>query len=388
METRKLYYEDCHLRQFTAMVTGCTQTEKGYQVILDATAFYPEGGGQACDLGKLGTANVLDVRESGDQILHLCDSPLAVGSRVSGEIDWQRRFDQMQQHSGEHILSGLIHKAFGYHNVGFHVGKEAMEVDFDGPITWEALLELERLANEAVWQNIPIECWYPSQEALPQVSYRTKKDLPWPVRIVRVPGYDSCACCGVHVGRTGEVGIIKVLSCVKFHQGVRIEMLCGQRAFDYLSRVYDQNRQVSQLFSAKRLETAAAASQLLDQLAGEKLRTGALEKQLCCHIAGSYVNCGDVLHFEQDLTPGGVRELADAIASTCGGRAAVFSGCDDRGYNVCLIHKDGDVRALGKAMNERLNGRGGGKPGAFQGSVMATRAAIEAFFGADANNFS
>ena len=380
MQTRKLYYEDCHLREFDALVTGCEKTEKGYLVTLDATAFYPEGGGQACDLGTLETVNVLDVREKGEAVVHLCDAPLDVGQQVKGCIDWQRRFDQMQQHSGEHILSGLIHKKFGYHNVGFHVGKEAMEVDFDGPITWEELAELERKANEAIWQNLPIQWEYPAPEVLPTIAYRSKKALEWPVRIVTVPGYDTCACCGVHVANTGEIGLIKVLSCVKFHQGVRIEMLCGKRALNYLCGVYEQNRQVSQLFSAKRLETAAAASQMANQLAGEKYRSAGLEKRLFQRIAESYVNQRDVLHFEEGLAPGSVRELADAIAQGCGGVAAVFSGTDETGYNVCLISRNGDVRELGKAMNEALNGRGGGKPGSFQGSVKATRAQFEDFF--------
>ncbi|MBQ6840374.1 MAG: alanyl-tRNA editing protein [Oscillospiraceae bacterium] len=380
MKTQKLYYEDCHLREFSATVTGCVQTQEGYLVTLDATAFYPEGGGQACDLGKLGNANVLDVREDGEEVLHLCDGPLEVGQQVCGCIDWGRRFDQMQQHSGEHILSGLIHKTFGYHNVGFHVGKEAMEVDFDGPISWEELCRLEQLANEAVWRNLPVQWNYPAPEELEKIPYRSKKELPWPVRIVTVPGYDTCACCGVHVAQTGEIGIIKVLSCVKFHQGVRIEMLCGKRAFDYLSAVYEQNRQVSQLFSAKRLETGAAAKQMSEQLTAEKYRSAGLEKQLFRGIAESYVNQGDVLHFEQTLSAAAVRELADAIAEFCDGVAAVFSGSDESGYSVCMICKNGDVRELGKAMNEKLNGRGGGKPGSFQGSVKATRKQIEEFF--------
>lgn len=377
--TRKLYYEDCHLRRFTATVTGCEKTDRGYLITLDATAFYPEGGGQACDLGKLGNANVLDVQERGEEVTHLCDSPLEVGAQVEGVLDWQRRFDQMQQHSGEHILSGLIHKKFGYHNVGFHVGKEAMEVDFDGPITWDELMELERAANEAVWQNLPI-CWeYPPKEALKNIPYRSKKALDWPVRIVTVPDHDICACCGVHVANTGEIGLIKVLSCIKFHEGVRIEMLCGKRAFDYMGAVYDQNRQVSQLLSAKRRETAAAATQMAQQLTQEKYRVAALEKRLYRLIAENYVNQEEVIHFEENLTPGAVRELADAIAQVSG-RAAVFSGSDEAGYSVCVISKTDDLKALGKAMNEALNGRGGGKPGAFQGSLKATRAQIEAFF--------
>ena len=380
METRKLYYEDCHLRTFSATVVACQQTEKGYEVTLDATAFYPEGGGQACDLGTLGEAKVLDVREKGEKVVHLCDRALLVGARVEGCIDWDRRFDLMQQHTGEHILSGLIHEKYGYHNVGFHVGKGVMEIDFDGPIPQEELAQLELRANEAVWQNLPLKCWYPSREELPGVTYRSKRELPWPVRIVQVPGFDNCACCGVHVATTGEVGVIKILSAVKFHQGVRLEMLCGRRAYDYLCRVYDQNRQVSQLFSATVLQTAEAACRVNEQLNQEKFRSGALEKRVFAGIGAGYANAGDVVHFEQGLSSAGVRELADAIAERCGGIAAVFSGDDENGYMMCLIGKNLDVKPLGTALAKALNGRGGGKPGSFQGSLRAARGEIEGFF--------
>ena len=380
MEVRKLYYEDCLLREFTATVVGCKPCEKGYYVNLDATAFYPEGGGQACDLGKLGDANILDVQETGEQIAHLCDKPLAVGSTVTGIIDWERRFDLMQQHAGEHILSGLVHKKFGYHNVGFHVGKEVMEVDFDGPIPASALEELESEANRAVWENVPIHCFVPSPEALPKVEYRTKKALPWPVRIVEIPGYDTCACCGIHTATTGQIGLIKILSCVKFHQGVRLEMVCGKRAYDYLCGIFDQNRQISQLLSAKMPETSEAAQKMAEQLASEKIRCATFEKKLFSALAENYKNQGNILHFAEDLSSSGVRELADAIAAVCGGTAAVFSGTDEQGYAMCLICKDADVKELGTALTKAFNGRGGGKPGSFQGSLSATRQQLHNFF--------
>ena len=373
METRKLYYEDCHQMTFTGQVLACEETEKGWAVTLDKTAFYPEGGGQACDLGTLGEARVLDVRERGEAIVHLCDKPLS--GTVTGSIDWDRRFDQMQQHAGEHIVSGLIHGKYGYHNVGFHVGADVVTIDFDGPIPAEELAWIEKKANEAVWQNLDIHCRYPAQEELPTIAYRTKKALPWPVRIVEVPGIDRCACCGVHVKKTGEIGLIKLFSCVKFHQGVRIEMACGGRALDILSRVYEQNRQVSQAFSAKLLETGAAARKMNEALAAEKFRATALEKQVFASVAEGYRDRGNVLHFADSLAPGAVRELADAIAGVCGGTAAVFSG-----GSVCLVNKGGDVKELGSRMAKALEGRGGGKPGFFQGSVRAEREAIEAFF--------
>ena len=378
--TRKLYYEDCHLAVFSATVTGCTQTEKGYELTLDATAFYPEGGGQACDLGTLNGVTVLDVRERGEEIIHLCEHPLEVGASVAGVIDYARRFDLMQQHTGEHIVSGIIHRRYGYHNVCFHMGANFTEIDFDGVIPQEDLEEIEAEANEALWKNLEVCCWYPSQEELPNVFYRTKKALPWPVRIVQVPGYDSCACCGVHVARTGEVGLVKLFSMTGLRGGSRIEMACGGRALELLNQVYRQNTLVSQAFSAKIFETGAAAKRMNEALAAEKFRAAGLQRRLFAITAESYVNFGNVLHIEEGLEPAMVRELADAIAQKCGGRAAVFSGSDAAGYSYCLAIREGDLRAFGKEMNTALNGRGGGKPNFLQGSVKTTVTEIKKFF--------
>ena len=378
MQTRKLYYEDCLLREFTSAVTSCEETKKGWAVTLDATAFYPEGGGQACDLGTLNESKVLDVQEQGEQVIHYCDAPLTVGSTVTGIIDWARRFDLMQQHTGEHILFGLIHEKYGYHNVGFHVGSDMMEVDFDGPITWEGLMELEEKANQAVWENLPVRGFYPSQAELAAMTYRSKKALEWPVRIVQIPGYDTCACCGVHTATTGQVGLIKILSAVKFHQGVRIQLVCGNRAYQYLRQVFEQNRQVSQVFSAKPLETGEAAQKFQQQLVSEKARSTGLQRQLYTTVAATYAGKGKAIHFQEDLPPAGVRELTDKIAAVCGGTAAVFSGNDEAGYSVCILGED--AKELGAALTQAFPGRGGGKPGTFQGSIQATKEQLLSFF--------
>ena len=373
METIKLYYEDSHLQTFTAIVLSCTETEKGFLVTLDATAFYPEGGGQACDLGRLGNAHVLDVREKEGKILHLCNKPLEVGAQVEGHIDWQRRFDLMQQHSGEHIVSGIVHRMFGWHNVGFHMGSGLMTIDFDGPISPEALMDIENQANRAVWENLPVRCWYPDEELLPTIPYRSKKALPWPVRIVDIPGMDLCACCGTHVKYTGEIGLIKLVSCIKFHQGVRIEMACGRKALALTQQVFEQNRQVSQAFSAKMLETGAAAQKMNEALAAQKLRANTLQTAVFDRMAAAFAGKGNVWHFADGLTPGETRELADKIAAVCGGWAAVLSGEEDN-YSLCIVSKVGDVKTLGT----HLGARGGGKPGFFQGSLRAQRSQIEA----------
>ena len=380
METKKLYYVNPHLSRFRARVLDCAETPKGFAVILDATAFYPEGGGQAADTGLLGGVRVTDVREQGEAIVHFCDAPLAAGEPVEGLIDYALRFDRMQQHTGEHIVSGLIHSRYGYHNTGFHMGSTSTTIDFDGVIPAEDLPELEARANEAVWQNLAVNCWVPAPEELPGVTYRTKRALPWPVRIVEVPGYDSCACCGTHVTYTGEIGIIKLFSAIPFRGGTRMEMACGKRALDILNSAYEQNRQVSQAFSAKIQETGEAARKMNEILAAQKYRITGLEKQIFQSIAAGCAGQGDTLHFAEGLDSNAVRELADAIASVCGGTAAVFSGGDDTGYAFCLVARSGDLRQLGKDMTKALSGRGGGKPNCQQGRVQAGRAEIEAFF--------
>lgn len=380
METRKLYYEDCHQQTFTGRVLSCDPVEGGWAVTLDATAFYPEGGGQPCDLGTLGSVHVLDVQEQGRQVVHLCDGPLTPAETVEGCIQWQRRFDLMQQHSGEHIISGIVYARYGYHNVGFHMGAELITIDFDGPIPAEDLPEIEKLANEAVWKNLPLQCWFPSEEELARMTYRSKRALAWPVRIVQVPGFDDCACCGTHVAFTGEIGLIKLLSCVKFHQGVRIEMVCGGRALELLTKVYQQNKQVCQAFSAQLLETGAAARRMNEQLAAEKYRATGLQQRLFAAMAASYTGAGDVVCFEPGLENTQVRELADQIAETCGGVAAVFSGTEERGYAMSLVSRSQNVKELGAALTQAFSGRGGGKEGFFQGSVKGSEQAIRGFF--------
>ena len=372
METVKLFYENCHLQSFTAQVLDCQKTDKGFHVILDATAFYPEGGGQACDLGTLGSAKVLDVREKEGQILHLCDSALEIGQTVTGQIDYDRRFRLMQQHSGEHIVSGIVNRLFGYHNVGFHMATDVMTIDFDGPIDPESLQRIEWEANQVVWANLPISCTYPAPEVLENLSYRSKKALPWPVRIVEIPGVDKCACCGVHVAATGEIGLIKLVSCVKFHQGVRIELACGSQALQLMQGIFEQNRMVSQAFSAKMLETGAAAKKMNDTYAAEKLRANTLQTTLFDRMAAEFAGKGNVWYVSADLTPGNCRELADKIADVCGGWAAVLGGEEDN-FSICIVSRLGDVKAIGAA----LGARGGGKPGFFQGSLRLPLAQIE-----------
>lgn len=383
METRKLFYEDSQLSAFQAKVLSCVQGEKGWEILLDATAFYPEGGGQAGDTGLLGSVQVLDTRERQGQLIHFCSGPLEVGTVVEGQIDYGPRFLRMQEHAGEHILSGIVHSRYGYHNSGFHMGAQCMTVDFDGVIPQEDIPLLEAQVNKAVWKNLPIRAWIPSPEELESLCYRTKRPLPWPVRIVEIPGYDLCACCGTHVAATGQIGLVKIFSAMGFRGGTRLEMACGSRALAILNQAYQQNKLVSQAFSAKIMETGAAAQRMNELLGQQKFRISQLEKEIFDTIAAGYAGKGPVVHFGENLDSTGLRELAERIGASCGGTAAVFSGSDEGGYGFCLADPQADLRPFTKAMTQALQGRGGGKPHFQQGRLQGTKAEILAFFQAN-----
>ena len=377
--TEKLYYTDSFMTEFTAVVLSCEQGKEVWQVVLDRTAFYPEGGGQPADHGTLGGARVTDVREKEGLILHTCDKALAVGESVTGVIDWARRFDHMQQHSGEHVVSGIICARYGCDNVGFHLGKDMVTIDFNHDIDPADLPAIEAQANAFLWSDTPIHIRFLEGEALKQAEYRSKKYIPGLVRLVAFPGADCCACCGTHVNTAGQVGLVKLLSCQKFREGVRIELLCGKRAFDYLSSTWEQNLVVSRALSAKPMQTAAAVERLQGELESVKLRCADLETADCARKAREYAGKGDVLLLEGPMSADSVRRLCDAVLDTCGGRCAVFAGEADN-YKYAIGTRDGDVRPLVKELNAALNGRGGGKPNFAQGSVVGDQSAIKAFF--------
>lgn len=384
MDTEKLYYADPFLREFTATVLDCQPGKGGYLVTLNRTAFYPEGGGQGADHGTLAGAAVTDVHEKDGVIVHTCDAPVEIGAAVTGTLDWARRFDHMQQHSGEHIISGILCDRYHCDNVGFHLGADTVTIDYNAELTWEQVLAAEQAANEVVYADAPVEIAYPDPAALAALDYRSKKALTGAVRIVTFPAADCCACCGTHVLRAGQVGIIKVLSCQKFRDGVRLEIVCGARALGCLSAVWEQNRAVAQSLSVKPFDTGAAVARLSQELSDAKLRSAELEEQVFFHMAESYVGNGDVLLLQPPMTSESVRKLADAVARRCGGLAAVFAGEGGEApsrYAYALVRSDGgDIAPLVRSLNAALHGRGGGRGGFAQGSVETCPADIQLFF--------
>ena len=380
METEKLYYEDPYLKEFTAKVLSCEKKGDGWAVILDRTAFYPEGGGQPADHGTLDAAAVTDVHDKDGVVVHTCAEELTEGTDVTGKIDWDRRFDHMQQHSGEHIVSGMLCGTFHCDNVGFHMGTDIVTIDYNADISWEEVLKIEERANRYIWENHPISITYPSREELKKIDYRSKKELTGQVRITSFPGADCCACCGTHVLRSGEVGLVKFLSCQKFRQGVRLELLCGGRAYRCLSESWEQNHAIARQLSVKDGATHGAVEKLQVERGEAREKAAALEEESFHRTAREYAGRGDVLLVKGPLSGDGARRLCDAVSAECGGRCAVFSGTDEGGYRYAVIHADHDIRQQIKEMNTVLRGRGGGRDGFAQGSVQASEAEIRAYF--------
>ncbi len=380
-QTIKLYDADSHLYDFDASVISCEKTDKGFAIVLDKTAFFPEGGGQPADEGTLNGIAVTDVQIKDSVITHTTAEEITAGSAVKGAVDSEIRFRRMQNHSGEHIVSGLIHKLFGYNNVGFHMGSEDVTLDLDGVLTREDLDKIEMLANRAVYENVNVRAEYPSPEILKDLDYRSKLDLTENVRIVTIEGYDVCACCAPHVNKTGEIGIIKLLDFLKYKGGVRIHMLCGFDALEDYNRRYKNVAAISAKLSAKQAEVYEAVERLSAELSAEKQTAGELKRQLVAmKIAALEPTDGNMVLVEKDMDMLNLRNLVNEAVQLCGGICAAFSGSDENGYNYIIASKNVPLRAEAKAINAALNGRGGGKDEMIQGSAKASEAEIRAYF--------
>ena len=378
--TEKLYYADSHLFDFVAEVLETRATKRGWEARLDRTAFFPEGGGQSADTGFIGSARVLDVHERDGEIWHLCGTEPERGLNAC-RVDSEQRLRRMQNHSGEHVFSGLVHSMYGAENVGFHMADECMTIDFDKELSRDELRETERRANLAVRANLPVRAFFPEPAELAALEYRSKKELAGEVRIVEIEGIDRCACCAPHVSDTGEIGVIKLLTAERHRGGVRITLVCGMDAFEDYARRQDAAAHISAALSAKRDEIAEAVDRLLDGETKLKERVSALGAELAAvKAASAEVTDGNICIFDDILGDVALRELADALADKCGGAAAVFSGSDADGYRYVIVSHRADLRAHTREINAGVKGRGGGRESILQGSASASAAEIENFF--------
>ena len=378
----KIYYEKPYACEFEAEVITCEKGKDYYETILDKTAFYPEGGGQPSDTGKLSGAHVIKVQERDGRIIHYTDTLFEKGTVVTGQIDWDRRFLNMQQHSGEHIVSGLIHAGYGYDNVGFHMGSEEMTIDLNGVLTWQQLMEIEKTANTIVYKNLPLHITYPTPEELTNLEYRSKKELSGQVRIVEVPGADVCACCGTHVARTGEIGLIKFLSVINYKGGVRITMACGGKALTDYEQKTEQTNCLSALLSAKPDRLTEAVERLLKEKSEQDYKLEHVMRELLELKADRYEAFGrELLVFEQGLPPVRVRRFCELLLEKeKGSVVAVLSTKEGGGYNYCVGSRTFDMISLGKTLNTLLSGRGGGSTMMIQGTFLAEESVIREAF--------
>lgn len=377
--TEKLYYQDAYLHEFEAVVTGCEAVKRGFAVELDRTAFFSEGGGQSADTGTIADARVSDVQEKDGRILHYVDRALAVGEHVVCALDFEQRRRRMQNHSGEHVFSGTVHRLYGLNNVGFHMGGDCMTIDFDGELDADALREAETEANLAVRENVPIRCFFPTAEELASLDYRSKKELEGAVRIVEIAGVDRCACCAPHVARTGEIGLIKLLSAERHRGGVRLTLLCGLDALDDYRRRQEEASAVSRLLSVPKERVGEAVERQLAAQEKQKERIARLSLALCEKLAEAETETdGNIVLFDELLDEVALRELINRLAEKCR-IAAAFSAAEGGGWRYIIGSQSVDLRAASKALNAGIQGRGGGSPTMLRGSAAADRETIRNF---------
>lgn len=380
--TEKLYYSDGHLSRFTARVTSCEKEDGVWAVKLDRSAFFPGGGGQEADEGVLSDMKLLGLREEGEDIVHLTPAPLEPGALVEGRIDWPLRFSRMQGHSGEHILSGTVHRLFGYDNVGFHMGEEAITIDFSGELSREDLSRAELEANRAIWRDVPVRTLLPTPGELAAMDYRSKKELTGQVRIVEIEGVDLCACCAPHVSHTGEVGLLKIIDSMRHRGGTRLTLLCGEAALLDYEALHENNAAVSAALSAKRLETGGAIARVMAEQEERRAELTKLKRELLqLKAAALRPTEGSICIFESDIDMITLRELVNAGSELAGKVCAGFAGTDGD-YKYIIGSRTVPLRARAKEINAAIDGRGGGSDAMIQGTSRARREDIERYFNA------
>ena len=370
--TLRLYQQNVDQLDFSAVVVSCEKKGDGYAVVLDQTAFFPEGGGQGADHGTLDEARVLDAHDVQGEVEHLTNVPLEVGREVHGHVDGVRRLDMMQQHSGEHMFSGLVHGIFGYDNVGFHIGTEAVTMDFNGLLTEEDVRRVELLANQAVWRDLPVEAFVPSREELANIEYRSKKEIDGDVRIVRIEGVDTCACCGTHVHTTGSVGQIKVIGVQKYKSGVRVSILCGRRALEEENAVQDQAKRAGNALSVPTAELSGAVERLLGERDSLRAQNDALGMRIFALLAQNEMEKTVRVVACDALPAAQARKAAGMLAD--GAKAALVLIPREEGWSFALSSATEDIRPATRALCEAFGGRGGGPKDMTQGVLSGGKA--------------
>ena len=386
--TEQLYYQDSYIKDFEAVVLSCIPNGNHFEAVLDRTAFFPEGGGQCADTGVLHIENreiqVFDVQERNGEIIHFIDKEILPGQTVIGELDFQERFSKMQQHTGEHIISGIVHRRFGYENVGFHLGKEEVTMDYDGPLTPEELRSIEYEANQVVAENREIRAYFPGTEELEKIPYRSKKELQGKIRIVEIQDCDICACCAPHVKTTGNVGLIKITNAIRYKGGMRLWITCGMRALEDYNQKEASVVQISNMLSAKQQEVTDAVKRLTEEIQQLKEKAAKMQERLVMgYLESEKVVLkenpnANLLLFEKELDAMAMRNFANAGMELTKGVCGAFVGDEKQGFRY-VLGSSGDIREIGKKLNAAFQGKGGGKPPMIQGSLVGEEEKIREF---------
>lgn len=377
--TIKLYENDSYLKEFDATVVSCEKCDKGYLTVLDKTAFFPEGGGQSADKGTLNNATVLDVQIKDEVITHLTDKQFDVGKSVHGVLDWDTRFARMQNHTGEHLISGIIHSLFSYDNLGFHMSEKTFTLDPSGILSDDDIKNIELLCNKAIYENREISVSYPSADEIDTLDYRSKLDLKEGVRLVNIDGYDTCACCAPHVKRTGEIGVIKIIDYIQYKGGMRLTAVCGINAFEDYSTLHDENKALMHLLSASRDKVNEFVLREHEVIGTQKAEINKLKSELASSNLDLKAIGSTLCGFTKNASFDDMRSLVNSNLDKAT-LIAFFSENDDHSLSYVIASNTLDVRDTVKALNEQFAGKGGGRPNYAQGKIDAEKDAVIKFF--------
>lgn len=375
MPTIKLYENDSYIKAFSATVVSCKEKDGAYFLVLDKTAFFPEGGGQDADKGKIGDADVLDVQIKNDVIYHKVNKAFNENEEVKCQLDWDTRFSRMQNHTGEHIVSGVIHSLFGYNNVGFHMNDSLITLDVDGPLTEENIREVELKSNKAIYDNKSVKAIYPTPEELPGYDYRSKLDITEGVRLIEIEDYDLCACCAPHVAKTGEIGIIKILSFIPYKKGTRIEMVCGLLALNDYQTLHVSNKSVMNMLSAKRFEIAESVERIQNELATARAENKKLMAEMATLKMEKHISGNTVCVFIDGVSYDELRNCSNSLIEEFE-YCYLFSNTDENNYIYVVSSKENNVREEVQNLNKTFNGKGGGRDTYAQGKIIGTKESI------------
>ena len=382
--TERLFDIDSYLTEFDCRVISFGENKNLIYIETDKTAFFPEGGGQTSDRGYLDTLYISDVQEKDGRIFHYTENTaealqlLSNKTELHGKIDMEKRFSDMQQHSGEHIVSGIVCSSFGYNNVGFHLGTEIVTLDFDGALTREDMDRVELLANKAIWDNKEILVHYPSKDELKNIEYRSKIEIEGQTRLVEIPGVDMCACCAPHVKMTGEIGIIEIVAFEKYKSGTRVSILCGERALRDMRHKLEENRKVSVLTSAKQIETSAFVEKLKADKEKADYEIVGLKRELLTLKAETIKAAEKIIIFDDKLQGKLLQDFTISLMAKAEKFVACFSA-ENGVFRYSIASNNCDLREMCKALNGAFSGRGGGKPELVQGSLSGAEEEIRAF---------